>query len=175
MLQDQIEFDQLDDRFSAVYASTNRTELEAVISDLPTPPPPVRAPTHPLPSTRFSLFGDTKVGGWISVESDLSYVTVFGDTVIDLSSATIECDVTVTIRSLFGDSTVILPDGTRASLQAVSLFGDTVDRLVPPVAEAPTVRVICQGVFGDSKLYSLSQLPKGKIRRLWRAFRDSRV
>lgn len=173
MLNDRVGFDELDDRFAAVYAAQTRAELDAVVSDLPVPPPPVRSPGHPLANSGFSLIGDTKIGGWVTVESDLTYASVLGDVTIDLSSALIDRDITVTVRSLIGDSVVIVPDGVRASLQSFNLLGDRKEILVPPNPGAPTVRVVMQGLLGDARLYSLSQVPEGKFRRLWRALRQS--
>ena len=172
MVQDQIRFEELDDRFAAIYKAQTRGELEAVVQDLPVPPAPVGPPpAHPISASNLALFGDIKIGGWVSADQDLSCATLFGDVVIDLSTAVLTRDIRVTSRSLFGDVTVIVPDGARASLQSLQLFGDRKEDLAPPLPGAPTVTVVAQQAFGDCKLFSLSRVPEGKFRRLWRALR----
>jgi hypothetical protein len=171
---DQIRFEELDDRFGALYAARNRGELDTVTADLPAPPPPkAPLPTHPIAPASYSVFGNVKAGGWISVQGDLSYGSGFGDVTLDLSSARLHRDLTVRARSIFGDVTVILPDGVRANLQSVTVFGDRKERLSPPVAGAPYVRVVAASLFGDAELYSLSLVPEGPFRRFWRKLRGN--
>jgi len=172
MAEGHVEFEELDDRFEQVYRAETRAELVAVVADLPQRPTPAPvSPGHPLPATSFSLFGDVKVGGWVAVDTDLSYSTIFGDIVIDLSSASLPDEVVISSYSVFGDTVVIVPDGVRASLESVLLFGDRRSDLVPARSGAPTVRVKAVKVFGDNKLYSLSRVPEGRFRKLWRSLR----
>jgi hypothetical protein len=171
---DLIRFEELDDRFEALYAATNRGELDAVTADLPAPPPPsAPVPAHPIAPVSYSIFGNVNAGGWIAVGGDLTYGSGFGDVTLDLSSARLHRDLTVRVRSIFGDVTVILPDGVRAHLQSVTVFGDRKERLSPPVAGAPHVRVVAASLFGDAKLYSLSLVPEGPFRRMWRKLRGN--
>lgn len=172
MANDVVGFDELDERFAAVFAARTRAELDAVVADLPAPPPPapVAVPNIVAPIS-YSVFGDMKVGGWIGVDGDLTYGSGFGDVTVDLSSAHIPSNITVRVRSVFGDVTVILPDGVRASLTSYTVFGSRKDALTPSVPGAPTVRVVAATLFGDARLYSLSQVPDGPFRRLWKALR----
>ncbi len=172
MADGEVRFAELDDRFEAIYAAQTRSELEAVWSQLPSPPAPaVPAPAHPIAPETYSVFGDVKVGGWISVGGDLTYGSGFGNVTVDLSSAHLRSDCTVRVRAVFGDVTVILPDGVRASMESTTIFGDRTERLTQPVAGLPYVRVVAATLFGDAKLYSLSQVPEGKLQRLWKALR----
>lgn len=173
MSRDQVKFDELDSRFEAVYAATNRAELDRVIADLPTPPEPIApAPAHPVASQHTSLIGDVKAGGWIEVNSDVTYGTLIGDVTVDLSSATLPPELTITVWGFIGDTTVILPDGVRAVLEGFVGIGDRKVDLADPRHGAPIVKVKVLKGIGDAKLYSLSRVPEGRIRKLWRKLRQ---
>lgn len=174
LAKEQIDFDELDDRFEAIYAASNRAELDAVIADLPTPPPPVPVSIprgHPIAGAALALFGDIERGGNIEIGSTLSCITVFGDVRLDLSTAHIEDGTTVTVWSLFGEVQVIVPDGIRVAQRGLTIFGDQKAVLSPPFGQAPTITVSSWLIFGDTEIYSLSQVPEGRLRRLWKALR----
>lgn len=174
MADGHVEFEELDERFALIFKAETRADLAAVVSDLPTPPAPGPAPAgHPLPRSNVSLFGDIKVGGWVEVDGDLSYSTFFGDIVIDLSSARLPPELTISTYSFFGDTVVIVPDGIKAAAESVLLMGDRRTDLAPPRHDAPMVRVKGFKVLGDMKLYSLSRVPEGRFRQLWRKLRSS--
>ncbi len=173
IVDDLIEFDALDDRLDLVYRAINRAELDAVTADLPVPAAPLPIPLgHPLAATHFLLFGDLKVGGWAEAESDLKFSTVFGDIVVDLSTAKLPAELNINVWSVFGDTTVILPDGCRCRTQATSLFGDNKIDLAPPLPHPTQVELHVWKVFGDIRVFSLSRVPEGKLQRLWRALRS---
>lgn len=176
LADERLAFDELDERFGAVYAAGTQAELRAVVADLPelrrSPPPPEAR--HLAARSSFKLLGDTRIGGWLALEGDLTTVSVIGDTVIDVSSATIpEGGVTVDAWSLIGDVKVIVPDGVRVQSQVISLLGDREERLTPPRPGAATVRIRIQLALGDAEVYSLSEVPVGRLRRLWAALRSS--
>ncbi len=168
---DQLDFDQLDERFESTYAAVTRAQLEASVADLPTVAAPVPVIGHPAPSSTVSLLGDVKLGGWIEVDGDLAVYSAVGDVTIDLSSARLKNDVTIRIFSLMGDTTVIVPDGVRANQSTVGLLGSRRVDLSPARAGMPTVRVVTVSALGDNRLFSLSLLPEGRLRKLWRQFR----
>lgn len=174
LAEDQIEFNELDQRFAAVYAATTRAELLQVVSDLPAPrlpPPPVTA-RHPAPSSQFSLIGDVEVGGWVTMDETLTMTSLIGDATIDLSSASFGPDgLVVTARSLVGDVKVIVPDGARVQIDAFMLVGDKRQNLSPPIDGGPLIRINVLNLIGDVKVYSLSLVPEGRLRQLWSKFR----
>lgn len=172
MADGHIDFEEIDDRFALVFEAQTRAELAATVADLPAPPAPGPPPVaHPLPRSSFSLFGDVEVGGWVGVDGDLTYGAIFGDIIVDLSSAALPDEVTITTFSLFGDTVVIVPDGVRASMESFLLFGDRRSALSPARPGAPTVVAKCFKLFGDAKLYSLSLVPEGRFRQFWRQLR----
>lgn len=173
MSREEITFEEIDDRFAAVYRATTRAELDRVIDDLPTPPAPIPAPPgHPVPRQTSAFIGDVKVGGWIEIHSDMTYGTVLGDVVVDLSSANLPDGVTINVWGLIGDTTVILPDGVRATMEGFMGIGDRKVDLTDPRHGAPLVTVKVTKLLGDSKLFSLSRVPEGRFRKLWRKLRE---
>lgn len=174
LAEDQIEFNELDDRFGAVYAATTRAELERVTADLPVPQyqPPAPAARHPAPSTQFSLLGDVKVGGWLAMGQDLTVTAVIGDAIVDLSSASIGPEgVTVNLRGLLGDARIIVPDGARVQVDATVIIGSKRLELSPPMEGGPLIRIDGLQAIGDLRVYSLSLVPDGALRRLWTKLR----
>ena len=169
----EVDFDELDDRFGAIYAADTRAELEAVTADLPVPPPPVApVPGHPMASTGFALFGDIKKSGDFEVEGEITYGLLFGDAVLDLSTSRVKDGTKISTYNLFGDSVVILPDGVRVRRSNMTVFGSQKEDLTPPLPGAPTVTLSRFVLFGDTKVYSLSRVPEGRLRKLWRSFRS---
>lgn len=170
---DLIAFDELDDRFALVYGATSRAELEhvaATVPQLPVPPPPAVA-RHIAPSSSLSVAGDIKIGGWLALADTLRASSVIGDVVIDLSSTAIDSGATVDVKTVLGDVKLILPDGVRVQLETNSLIGDRDSRVVAPREGAPVVRLSVFSVLGDVKVYSLSEVPEGSLRKLWRSLR----
>lgn len=174
MVEDLIPFDELDDRFAAVYEASSRAALERVASDLPAPQdlPPAPTARHPAPRTQFSLLGDLEVGGWLALDSEMTVTGVVGDITVDLSSAGIGPEgVTINVRSLLGDTKVIVPDGARVQINAVQVIGDRREALSEPVAGGPLIRIAGFQAIGDLRVYSLSLVPDGALRRLWSKLR----
>ncbi len=173
MAAEAVSFEEIDDRFAAVYRAETKAELAEVVADLPQPPAPVPAVRgHILPRAETSIIGDIKVGGWIDVEGDLQYTALLGDLVIDLSSADLPSELRITCNSIVGDTTIILPDGVRTSVETTCIIGDRKSDLAPALASGPTVRITGRSLVGDVKVYSLSRVPEGKFRKLWKALRS---
>jgi len=177
LAEDRVKFEELDERFGAVYRATTVAELETVVADLPAPaqpPPPVAAARHLAPRRSFALIGETKIGGWLALDGDIEATAGIGDIVIDLSSAAIPSEgITVTVRALIGDVKVIVPDGARLQVSMMTLIGDRKERLAPGVEDGPVVRLRIMTLIGDAAVYSLSQVPVGALRKLWTALRRS--
>lgn len=182
----RLTFGELEERIELAMAARVGSELTPLTLDLPvTTTPDGGRPGSPIPQTpgtvppakvsrrwRFSLAGDIRHGGWIEVDSELRSFCLFGDTVVDLSSAVLPGGpVEVLAFSVFGDLKVIVPDGGRVESRGMRLIGSFKERLVPATELAPLVSVRSYGIFGDCKVYSRSQVPDGKLRTWWRSVR----
>jgi hypothetical protein len=176
LAEDQVPFEELDHRFEQVYRAETRSDLELAAQGLPEPilPPPPVVRRHLAPATSVALIGDVELGGWMEVGPEISVWTLIGDAVVDLSSAALPPDgARIRVVSLIGDVKVILPDGAQAQIETFALIGDRVERLVPPLEGAPTIRISFLAGIGDVAVYSLSQVPAGPLRRLWSSLRRS--
>ncbi len=174
LANDHIEFSEVDDRFGLVFAAKTRADLAAAVEGLPVPPqpPPPQDIRHFAPANSFSLLGDVKIGGWVAVGRSLSATAIVGDVLIDVSSAAIgEEGLDIVARSIIGDVKIVVPDGARVQSSVVNLIGDRKEILTPPVAGGPTIRINSFGLLGDTKVYSLSAVPEGKLRKAWAALR----
>lgn len=172
---DALAFEQLDDRFDAIYAASTRAELEAVVADLPAAaaPVPVKPEVgHPAPASSFSLVGDIEIGGWLEVSGAIQATNLIGDTTVDLSRANLADEVVVTLNNLIGDRRVIVPDGARAVIEGTTALGDRKVELAPARSGMPIVRVRGFGLVGDVELYSLSRVPEGLFRRMWKKLKS---
>jgi hypothetical protein len=178
MAEDLVPFEDVDERFARVYDATTQAELRAIVDDLPDlrRQPPRPEARHLAPSSSIKVLGDTKISGWLAVDGDISVVTLIGDVLVDLSTAEIPSDgLTITVVSLIGDVKVILPDGVRVQSQGSSLIGDSKERLSPPLANQPTIRIKGFLAIGDVAVYSLSEVPVGKLRKLWASLRGKPI
>lgn len=172
MVEGYLQFDELDMRFAAVYRAQTRGDLDDVVVDLPRTRAPAPTAHHPISDRTLNLIGDVRKGGWISVGSAMQVISLIGDAVIDLSSAEIpDGGVTVTVYSLIGDVRAIVPDGAQVQIESLSVIGDSRDRLVAPMAGGPRITLRLRSLIGDVRVYSLSQVPEGRLRALWNTLR----
>ncbi len=170
MATGHLEFDEIGDRFEKVYRAQTKNELEPVVADLP--PLAAAPPAHPAPLMDFKLVGDTKRGGLSDVGEGYTCINVIGDIRLDLTSLDFSRgDVNVTCWSAIGDVKIIVPDGVRVQRGGVTILGDGKEALVPPVDDAPLVKVEIFQLIGDTKIYSLSLVPEGRLRKWWRKLR----
>ena len=176
MVDDFVAFEELDERFAQVYRSETSADLELALRGIPqptSPGTPVLA-HHPARRRSIALIGDAKVGGWISVGARVQAVCVIGDAIIDLSTAEIpEEGTTVEAYSAIGDVRVILPDGAAVETHAFTLIGGRSERLTRPLRGGPRITVRIYSLIGDVQIYSLSQVPEGWLRRLWKTLRGA--
>ncbi len=187
--RDAIGFEEIDDRFEAIFAATSQSELAAVIADLgpppPSGPPPPRPPAEPHPTqpatamqnrppkiATSSIFGDVHVSSSKVRNGSVGATSFFGDVVIDASGVTPGATADVAARSVFGDIKVLVADGATVLPSIQTFFGDSKERTTRPQPGGPTIRLQAQSALGDVRVYSLSKTPKGKLRKLWKQLHD---
>lgn len=182
----RLTFAELEERIEAAMAARVGSDLAPLTADLPAvASPDGGVPGSPVPETpgtvpptrvsrrwRISLAGDIKHGGWIEVDDELRSFCLFGDTVIDLSSANLPGGpVEILAVSVFGDVKLIVPDGARVECRSQQLIGSTEQDLAAATPLGPFVSIRSFGLFGDLKVYSRSRVPDGKLRSWWRSVR----
>jgi len=171
----RIDLDEFGQRASAAYAAATRTELDALLADLPAPASAVpavgevigeRTTAEPL----FSVFGDVRLAATTAVPRQVG--TLFGDVRIDLRGLrTSEGTVELQLFTVFGDVEVIVSEGVAAEIGGWTVFGDRRTDLaaVPRLPGTPHVVVRGWSVFGDRKLRSLAP---GESASRWRGVLD---
>jgi hypothetical protein len=124
-----------DERSAQCWAARTRSELDALVRDLPDPPEPepVRSPTHVPARSEPSrqavhrrgvigavVLGVVLFGGAQVVRAD-DGSAVFGSRVVQLAPGQDTVDVGV----LFGNVEVVVPDDVRVGTTGTILFGST--------------------------------------------------
>lgn len=166
----RLTLDEFSERAGVVYAAQTRTELEAVLADLPgglapggvavtrAPATPAMPTTHATPAggtpRRRSFFGIMSAsharGPWRAPHEILAFAH-WGHVDIDLTNASIDSPV-VDIRAwaIMGSVTVKVPEGIPVDVSGFVLMGGTNNmvRNVPAIPGAPLVRVRIRGLWG---------------------------
>ncbi len=172
MVQGRTTIDEMEQRMGLAYRARTWDDLDRLTRDLPTETlvePPV---TTAAGEWHVGLLGDVRRGGWIATGRRIKAVTLLGDVVLDLSSASIPSEgVEVIGANLLGDVRVIVPDGAAVEVRGFNLMGDRTQHVVAPRAEGPVIVVRAFTLLGDLKLYSQSLVPDGPLRRWWLALR----
>lgn len=173
MVHGRLTIDEMEERMGLAYRARTWDDLDRLIHDLPTETlveGPVAMATG---EWHVGLLGDVRRGGWIATGRRLKAVTLLGDVILDLSSASIPPEgVEVIGANLLGDVRVIVPDGATVEVRGFNLMGDRTQHVVAPRAEGPVIVVRAFTLLGDLKLYSQSLVPDGPLRRWWLALRQ---
>lgn len=158
----RITLDEFSDRVGAVYAARTDADLDALLRDLPVPPPgdaagAGHATTRPRRSVKWlvAVFGDSTRRGRFALDDESAAIAAFGDCTLDLSEALIDGpNPLVTAVAVFGNVTVIVPDGIEVDLEGVAVFGNkrVTTGSTPAVPGSPVVLVRAFAVFGDVRV-----------------------
>jgi hypothetical protein len=122
-------------------------------------PRPVGMPTGYLPENSVvSIFGSTSRSGPWPVPSELTVLSVFGDTTINLTGAILS-GMTTELRcnAVFGSVKVIVPDALHLEVNGAGILGEFEtkdkrkgqDRRRTPAPNAPQVRITGTALFGS--------------------------
>lgn len=90
-----------------------------------------------------TIFGGTERRGAWRARKNISVLTLFGGTELDLTQAIFEAPtVTVNVFCLFGGVDVVVSPGTEVRNEAIAIFGGAgTGRIAPPIPGIPTVVV----------------------------------
>lgn len=103
---------------------------------------------NPNADVVVTIFGGTERRGAWRARSNISVLTLFGGTELDLTRAIFESrTITVNVFCMFGGVEVLVPAGTDVRNEAIAIFGGSgIGKIAPPLPGAPTV--IVRGFVG---------------------------
>jgi hypothetical protein len=152
-VEGRLSYEELADRVDAAQRSRTRSDLDALVADLPPDGVPSAALTTAATTTSL-VFGDaTRSGAWL-VPAESRWRTLFGDVQLDLREARVTApEVTIHADTVFGDVDLLVPEGVVVEVRAKTLFGD-IRQEAGEVAPAGAPRVILEGgtLFGDVRV-----------------------
>jgi len=153
----RLDLEEFSERLELAYAARTRSELDALVEDLPqdAPDAPAPAAAKPRPTGRTSwhispLGGLSRRGSW-RVPADTLVVTLIGGVDLDLTEAELDAPV-VSVRqfSVIGGADVVVPPGVRVEVSGFSILGgrrvDVDDRAA--AANAPVLRITSFSILG---------------------------
>ena len=145
---DQLTEAQLDTRLKEVYAARTASELDAIVSDLPSLALTPRTDTH----IRAILSGqERKLAG--VVPRELTLKSRLGYVELDLRDATFAPGVTtIDVRSFMGYVEIRLPVGVRVESHGRALFGYFAVKGLDEDSES-IVRITGRAVFGYAEVF----------------------
>jgi predicted membrane protein len=104
----------------------------------------------------YSIFGDTRIRRQSRGFAGGTIVEVFGDTTVDLRSATLAPDgASIDVVTVFSDVEILVPRGWCIALGGIPLLGDCDDTTEydgPLPDDAPLLTVNVFALFGDLKI-----------------------
>lgn len=153
----RLTFEELADRIDAAADAVTREELERLVEDLPAEPasPPSRR-VAPAPTRAASVFGDVRRSGAWTVPVRGTWLSLFGDVVLDLREARVTTsDVRIGAGTIFGDVELLVPEGVEVEIRTRTLFGD-VEHEGGEAAATGAPRIVLAGgtLFGDVRVRS---------------------
>lgn len=145
---DELTEAQLDTRLKAVYAARTTSELDAIVSDLPSLALTPRADTN----IRAILSGqERKLAG--VVPRELKLKSRLGYVELDLRDATFAPGITtIDVRTFMGYVEIRLPEGVRVENHGHALFGYFAVKGIDEDSES-VVRITGRAVFGYAEVF----------------------
>jgi hypothetical protein len=162
----RLSLDDFSQRIEYALSARTRSDLAAVLADLPTarelaPPGPGPA-THQL----IAIMGsETKTGRW-RVGHTIDLLAVMGETKVDLRQAYIDGPVvTINAVSIMGNVEVWVPEGVEVEMDGFSIMGSRDVKLAKAVAAGPDAPVV--RVHGFALMGSITVKTKQPFRWPW--------
>jgi hypothetical protein len=167
--------DEFSQRVDVAYAARTRTELDALVSDLPgdvDTSHQVERRGH----KRFTgvAFGSVERRGRWRLPRRAGLAVVCGDADIDLRGAELDGPVvTITALLLFGNADFYVPTGADIDLGGLTVFGHRREHGDDdaPAADAPLVRIRVYSLFGTSDVWYVPREASGSFGELIRSVR----
>lgn len=166
---DLISVAELEDRLEKVYRATSAAEAEALVVGLRQTAPSAAAAQmgsyrgEPPAGTRaerfLSIFSSQSRRGVWSVPRAMEVVSLFSDTTIDLTNATLPADlVDLEVNVVFASLKVVVPPGLRV-VNRIGAFAASVESepaldLAPMKPGAPVIRITGNATFASVEIVS---------------------
>jgi hypothetical protein len=168
--------DEFAQRVDVAHAARTRTELDALVDDLPgdvDTSHQVERRGH----KRFTgvAFGSVERRGRWRLPRRAGLAVVFGDADIDLRGAELDGPVvTITAMLLFGNADFYVPTGADIDLGGLTVFGHRREHGDDdaPAAGAPLVRIHVYSLFGTSDVWYVPREASGSYGELIRSVRE---
>jgi hypothetical protein len=167
----RLTLDELAARVDEVHAARTRSDLDAVLRELPAAVTPTRRRPARLTAAVFGHFvrrGRWRLGRWSWAAS------VFGDLDIDIREAQLDrSSATIVVTALFGNADVYVPEGVETDLTGLPVFGHCRSwGRETARAGAPILRVRVLGLFGTVDVWHVPAGTQGSFRDVIKRLRQ---
>ena len=159
-VQGRLTLEEFSDRVELAQTAGTDRELAALGADLPAGRTEAVEPSD----RHLALCSRLVRSGLWDIPERSSYRCLFGTVNLDLRQARLlGRETEIEIYNLFGTVTLVVPDGIRVSVSGGGAFASQVIQSpnVPPVADAPTLRIRARGPGGT--LYVRNQVPRQNL------------
>jgi hypothetical protein len=141
-----------DERAAQCWAARTRTELEAVVRDLPggRPPQVAALPAGQAPATRriVAVMSESDLQVPLAPGQPVQATAVMGTAKVDLRREDLPPEVHVNAVAVMGEVKVHVPPGSTVHLTGGALMGERKAKLGPPVPGGAVIHVSATAVMG---------------------------
>jgi hypothetical protein len=139
-----------DERSGLLWKARTRSELDALVADLPVLHP--GQPHAPLPAATtprrvVAVMSEDRLSGVVRPGQEVRGYALMGKAVVDLRREDLPDGTRVKVRSLMGEVEVQVPPGTQVELSGMAVMGDRKVRVAP--GDGPTVHVDAYALMGS--------------------------
>ena len=141
-----------DERAAQCFAARTRTELEAVVRDLPggRPPQVPAVPAGEAPGTRrvVAVMSDSELAVPLATGQPVQATAVLGTAKVDLRREDLPPEVHVNAVAVMGEVKVHVPPGSSVHLTGGALMGERKSKVGPPAPGGPVIHVNATAIMG---------------------------
>jgi hypothetical protein len=175
--------EELDERLAAAYAARTRSELDALVRDVPAVSLPapgggsgltVRPGGDEGTKHIVSIMGGAERKGRWRVGHTLTALNVMGGSDLDLNDAELAAEtVEITVISIMGGSDIHVPEGLNVEISDIAFMGGNDVKLGDPTPTpgGPTVRLKLVSIMGGSDVKRGRKLTRAQRREQKRLHR----
>lgn len=141
-----------DERAGLCWGARTRTELDALLADLPSTAPAVPAGPAPPTCRVTAVLSESSLESPVLPGQPLTATAVMGTADVDLRREDLPAEVRVRATAVLGEVRVHVPPGTSVVLTGGGVMGERKARLGPPVRGGSVVHVHATAVMGTVKV-----------------------